>query len=117
MTAQQWNAARYGTEARFVADLAAPLVDLLAPRPGEEILDLGCGDGALSAAIQERGAKVIGIDASGEMVAAARAPRHRRPGDAGRGHRLRAHLRRGLQQRGAALDADSRPCSRASPGR
>lgn len=73
MTAQQWNAARYGAEARFVADLAAPLVDLLAPRPGEEILDLGCGDGALSAAIQERGAKVIGIDASGEMVAAARA--------------------------------------------
>lgn len=73
MTAQQWNAARYGTEARFVADLAAPLVDLLAPRPGEEILDLGCGDGALSAAIEERGARVIGIDASGEMVAAARA--------------------------------------------
>jgi trans-aconitate methyltransferase len=73
MTAQQWNPARYGAEARFVADLAAPLVDLLAPRPGEEILDLGCGDGAMSAAIQELGAKVIGIDASGEMVAAARA--------------------------------------------
>lgn len=73
MTAQQWNAARYGAEARFVADLAAPLVDLLAPRPGERILDLGCGDGVLAAEIQARGATVIGIDASGEMVAAARA--------------------------------------------
>lgn len=70
---QRWNAARYAADARFVADLAAPLVDLLAPQPGEAILDLGCGDGALSAAIEARGARVIGIDASADMVAAARA--------------------------------------------
>jgi ubiquinone/menaquinone biosynthesis C-methylase UbiE len=36
----------YATNARFVSDLGQPVVDLLAPRPGERILDLGCGDGA-----------------------------------------------------------------------
>ncbi len=66
------DAARYAREAGFVADLAASLVDLLAPRPGERILDLGCGDGRLSAAIAARGARVVGIDRSPAMVAAAR---------------------------------------------
>lgn len=69
----QWNAAEYARSARFVADLATPLVDLLAPKPGEEVLDLGCGDGVLAAEIHARGATVIGIDASSDMVAAARA--------------------------------------------
>ncbi len=73
MGAQQWNAARYACNGRFVADLAAPLIDLLAPRPGERILDLGCGDGVLSAEIAATGAEVVGIDASADMVAAARA--------------------------------------------
>lgn len=70
--AQRWNAANYASNARFVADLAEPLVALLAPRPGERILDLGCGDGVLSAEIQAHGAAVVGIDASREMVEAAR---------------------------------------------
>ena len=43
---QSWQADRYATNARFVADLGAPVVELLAPRPGERILDLGCGDAA-----------------------------------------------------------------------
>lgn len=68
---QQWNAVSYANSARFVSDLAEPLVALLAPRSGEHILDLGCGDGFLSAQIQASGAVVVGIDASSEMVAAA----------------------------------------------
>jgi SAM-dependent methyltransferase len=71
MTAQRWDAAGYARNAHFVADLAQPLVDLLAPRPGERILDLGCGDGALSVVIAASGAEVVGVDASPEMVAAA----------------------------------------------
>ena len=47
-SAQSWDPERYARNARFVADLGAPLVELLAPRAGEHILDLGCGDGALS---------------------------------------------------------------------
>jgi SAM-dependent methyltransferase len=49
-----------------------PLVELLAPRPGERILDLGCGDGALTARLAELDCEVIGVDADPDMVRAAR---------------------------------------------
>ncbi len=68
-----WSASTYGCNARFVADLAAPLLGLLAPQPGELILDLGCGDGALTERIVGAGASVVGVDASPDMVRAARA--------------------------------------------
>ena len=48
---QRWFAERYAENARFVADLGAPLLDMLAPRPGARILDLGCGDRALTETI------------------------------------------------------------------
>ncbi len=70
---QHWDPARYARDARFVAELGAPLLDLLAPEPGEAILDLGCGDGALTEKIVARGCRVIGLDSSSEQVAAARA--------------------------------------------
>ena len=70
---QEWDAGRYAANARFVADLGAPLVELLAPRPGERILDLGCGDGVLSARLAELGCTVVGVDADPDMVRAARA--------------------------------------------
>ena len=56
-----------------MTDLGAPLLALLAPKPGETILDLGCGDGALSIRIEETGARVVAVDAAPDMVAAARA--------------------------------------------
>jgi trans-aconitate methyltransferase len=71
MPGQAWSAATYAANARFVADLAMPVVDLLAPRRGETILDLGCGDGALTQTIAASGATVIGVDGSADMVAAA----------------------------------------------
>ena len=46
IASQRWNARQYADNARFVTDLGMPVVELLAPRPGERILDLGCGDGA-----------------------------------------------------------------------
>lgn len=70
---QEWNAENYGRQARFVSDLGAPVLELLDPQPGEHILDLGCGDGALTERLVDRGAEVVGIDASAAMVAAARA--------------------------------------------
>ena len=73
MTRQTWNAADYAANARFVSDLGQPVLDLLDPQPGERILDLGCGDGALTARLIERGAIVVGVDASPDMVQAARA--------------------------------------------
>lgn len=70
--AQTWDPERYAANARFVADLGAPVVELLAARPGERILDLGCGDGALTTKLVGLGCTVVGVDASGAQIAAAR---------------------------------------------
>jgi trans-aconitate methyltransferase len=73
MTEQRWDPQTYAQHGRFVSDLGAGVVDLLAPRPGERILDLGCGDGALTEKLVAAGAEVVAVDASAEQVAAARA--------------------------------------------
>ena len=70
---QQWNTTAYAAHGRFVANLATGVFELLAPQSGESILDLGCGDGALTEQLAATGAIVTGVDASPTMVAAARA--------------------------------------------
>jgi SAM-dependent methyltransferase len=67
-----WSPTDYAANAGFVPALGAAALELLAPRPGELILDLGCGDGILTRRIMDAGARVIGLDASPEMVEAAR---------------------------------------------
>ena len=71
-TTQTWDPERYARNARFVSDLGMPVVHLLAPRPGERILDLGCGDGVLAAKLTAMSCEVVGVDASEMQVAAAR---------------------------------------------
>jgi trans-aconitate methyltransferase len=51
---------------------AATLIDLLDPHAGEAVLDLGCGTGHLTARLAARGARVLGIDNSAEMIHEAR---------------------------------------------
>ncbi|MEQ8354196.1 MAG: methyltransferase domain-containing protein [Kiloniellaceae bacterium] len=70
--AQHWDPQRYNKNAGFVAELGSPLLDLLQPQPGERILDLGCGEGALTEKLVSAGAAVVGVDASPDQVAAAR---------------------------------------------
>lgn len=72
MTTQRWDPDQYAKNARFVADLGMPVVELLDPQPGERILDLGCGDGALTQKLVAMGCEVVGVDGSPEQVAAAR---------------------------------------------
>src|ERR1043165_7441825 len=69
----KWDAADYAKVGAFVAQLGGAALDLLDPQPGERILDVGCGEGTLTKRIIERGATVLGIDNSPEMIAAARA--------------------------------------------
>jgi ubiquinone/menaquinone biosynthesis C-methylase UbiE len=69
---QNWNAEQYGRVGAFVHQLAGGVVEWLAPQAGERILDLGCGDGQLSARLAATGAIITGVDASADMVAAAR---------------------------------------------
>jgi SAM-dependent methyltransferase len=72
-TSQTWDAEQDAQQGRFVADLAGGVFDLLAPRAGERILDLGCGDGVLTAKIAASGAEVVGVDSSPSMIEAAQA--------------------------------------------
>ena len=69
----KWDAADYAKVGAFVAELGGAALDLLDPQPGERILDVGCGEGTLTKKIIERGATVLGVDNSPEMIAAARA--------------------------------------------
>jgi trans-aconitate methyltransferase len=73
MMRHAWDPERYARHARFVSDLGAAVLELLAPTAGERILDLGCGDGALTERLVAAGCEVVGVDGSPEQVAAARA--------------------------------------------
>jgi trans-aconitate 2-methyltransferase len=69
---QRWDPALYDEKHSFVWKNAAPLMALLDPKPGERILDLGCGTGHLTAVLAGSGADVVGIDAAADMVEQAR---------------------------------------------
>ena len=69
---QHWNPERYRRWAPFVPELGRDLVEVLAPRPDERVLDLGCGDGVLTARLAEHGCAVVAVDRSAAFVAAAR---------------------------------------------
>ena len=70
--AQKWSAETYDAHARFVSDLAGEVLAWLNPKAGERILDLGCGDGVLTAELTSRGANVVGVDTSEDLLRAAR---------------------------------------------
>ncbi|MDD5365683.1 MAG: methyltransferase domain-containing protein [Gallionellaceae bacterium] len=67
----QWDTQRYLDRHGFIIERGRALVELLAPQPGERVLDLGCGTGDITAAIAGRGAAVVGVDASPAMIATA----------------------------------------------
>jgi trans-aconitate methyltransferase len=66
-----WNPEAYAKNARFVSNLGGPLLELLDPRPGETILDLGCGDGVLTEKIAAAGCVALGADTSLDQIQAA----------------------------------------------
>jgi trans-aconitate methyltransferase len=68
----KWNAELYDEKHSFVWKMAAGVLDLLEAKPGERILDLGCGTGPLTEKIAAAGAKVVGVDRSPDMVRQAR---------------------------------------------
>ena len=69
---QVWSAESYDRNARFVSELADGVGDWLAVRHGERVLDLGCGDGAVTERLVAKGASVLGVDSSLDFVEAAK---------------------------------------------
>ncbi|MFD0776661.1 class I SAM-dependent methyltransferase, partial [Streptomonospora algeriensis] len=72
MAVQRWAPRVYDDRHSFVTRYGGDLIDELAPRPGERILDAGCGTGELAAALADAGAEVVGVDSSPEMIDRAR---------------------------------------------
>jgi len=71
----EWDPESYDRDTGFVHEYGGSVVDLLDPRPGERVLDLGCGTGHLTAAIADRvgeSGSAVGVDASAAMVERAR---------------------------------------------
>ncbi len=70
---QQWDSRLYDAKHSFVTKYGEDLLALLDPKPGQRILDVGCGTGHLTAQIGALGAEVTGLDHSAAMLAQARA--------------------------------------------
>ncbi|HEU5206423.1 MAG TPA: class I SAM-dependent methyltransferase [Gaiellaceae bacterium] len=71
--AAEWTEAAYADVGAYL-DHRAELIVSLGPRlqPGDTVLDLACGDGGLGEALLARGVGYHGVDATPEMVDAAR---------------------------------------------
>ncbi|HWJ28845.1 MAG TPA: methyltransferase domain-containing protein, partial [Flavisolibacter sp.] len=66
---KEWNATLYNDKHAFVYEYGSSLIQLLDPKKGERILDVGCGSGQLTDQIANFGAQVYGIDSSEQMIA------------------------------------------------
>ena len=73
MANDKWSSEKYVKNASFVANLGNPVIDLLDPQPNDHVLDVGCGDGALTLRLAQRCALVLATDSSADMVSAAAA--------------------------------------------
>jgi trans-aconitate methyltransferase len=69
---KRWDPALYDSKHSFVWKYGEELIELLAPKPGERVLDLGCGTGHLTSRLAVAGASVTGLDHSAAMIQQAR---------------------------------------------
>lgn len=68
-----WNAEEYKKHFSFVPQYGTDVFDLITADKGSLLVDLGCGNGTLSKKLAEMGYRVLGVDASEDMLALAKA--------------------------------------------
>ena len=68
---QSWDPKLYSRDAAFVSNYGTDLLSMLDPAEGRSLLDLGCGEGALTEKLLSLGWNVTGVDSSKEQVCAA----------------------------------------------
>jgi trans-aconitate methyltransferase len=68
---EEWNASEYNRHSSLQAALAEEHLDRLALEGAERVLDIGCGDGKITAEIAARVPRcsVLGVDPSHDMIA------------------------------------------------
>lgn len=68
----KWNAGNYKNQFSFVSQYGEDVISLITAKEKSFVIDLGCGNGALTQKLTEKGYKVIGIDASEDMISLAK---------------------------------------------
>lgn len=69
----KWNANEYTQNFDFVHKYGEDVLALIDSNPKGLVIDLGCGNGALTKQLQDKGYRVLGIDASKDMIKIAQA--------------------------------------------
>jgi ubiquinone/menaquinone biosynthesis C-methylase UbiE len=67
-----WSGATYERIAETFTEIHDRILDALAPRPGERLLDVACGTGGVALRAARAGADVVGVDISPDQIAKAR---------------------------------------------
>ena len=68
----KWDAKTYTKDFSFVHQYGNDLTELIDKREQTTVLDLGCGNGALTQKLAEEGMLVLGMDASSDLLQIAR---------------------------------------------
>jgi trans-aconitate 2-methyltransferase len=68
----QWNPEDYAQNSSQQSKWAHELIEKLEPTPADTVLDIGCGDGKVTAFLAEIAQEVVGIDLSADMIDFAR---------------------------------------------
>ena len=80
-----WEKGDFTRIAATMRDSGQDLIEAIGVQPGDQVLDLGCGDGTTALPAAQRGAKVLGVDIARNLVEAGR----QRAAQAGLQDRLR----------------------------
>lgn len=68
----KWDSTKYKNQFSFVPQYGEDVMNLLTKEEGSLLVDLGCGNGTLTKKLADRGYRVIGIDASDDMISLAK---------------------------------------------